>query len=158
MLTYRDSYIGRPEAIESIFYMYRMTGDEQWRDKGWRMFMSWVGPNACFPVRSDLDRCDTVRPTLAWLLSRLSIRCHFNSMTHKNPLFSPKPSKSVLGYLRLHRLAERFVFSITIYFSRNQISYHWMNGYLALKPILFHSRTRPALSVASGKVRRQTKN
>jgi len=35
-------YIGRPEAIESIFYMYRMTGDEQWRDKGWRMFMSWV--------------------------------------------------------------------------------------------------------------------
>lgn len=36
------SYIGRPEAIESIFHMYRMTGDEVWREKGWRMFVSWV--------------------------------------------------------------------------------------------------------------------
>lgn len=28
----------RPEAIESVFIMYRLTGDEKWRDKGWRMF------------------------------------------------------------------------------------------------------------------------
>ena len=32
------SYLLRPEAIESVFYMYRLTGDEAWRAKGWRMF------------------------------------------------------------------------------------------------------------------------
>lgn len=28
----------RPEAIESVFVMYRVTGDEKWREKGWKMF------------------------------------------------------------------------------------------------------------------------
>jgi len=28
----------RPEAIESVFIMYRATGDVYWRDKGWDMF------------------------------------------------------------------------------------------------------------------------
>lgn len=28
----------RPEAIESVFIMYRVTGDPIWRDKGWKMF------------------------------------------------------------------------------------------------------------------------
>lgn len=31
-------YILRPEAIESVFYMYRITGDQHWRDAGWEMF------------------------------------------------------------------------------------------------------------------------
>ncbi|MCJ1282841.1 hypothetical protein MMC26_002167 [Xylographa opegraphella] len=31
-------YLLRPEAIESVFIMYRVTGDETWREKGWRMF------------------------------------------------------------------------------------------------------------------------
>lgn len=31
-------YILRPEAIESVFLMYRMTGDASWMDKGWDMF------------------------------------------------------------------------------------------------------------------------
>jgi mannosyl-oligosaccharide alpha-1,2-mannosidase len=31
-------YILRPEAIESVFYMYRITGDQYWRDRGWEMF------------------------------------------------------------------------------------------------------------------------
>jgi mannosyl-oligosaccharide alpha-1,2-mannosidase len=30
----------RPEAIESVFIMYRVTGDRKWRDKGWEMFES----------------------------------------------------------------------------------------------------------------------
>jgi mannosyl-oligosaccharide alpha-1,2-mannosidase len=30
--------LGRPEAIESVFIMYRITGDEYWREKGWKMF------------------------------------------------------------------------------------------------------------------------
>jgi len=31
-------YILRPEAIESVFYMYRITGEQYWRDRGWEMF------------------------------------------------------------------------------------------------------------------------
>ncbi|KAH3682025.1 hypothetical protein WICPIJ_007017 [Wickerhamomyces pijperi] len=34
------TYILRPEAIESIFYMYRITGDESWRAKGWEMWLN----------------------------------------------------------------------------------------------------------------------
>lgn len=33
-------YILRPEAIESVFYMYRITGEQYWRDMGWKMFQS----------------------------------------------------------------------------------------------------------------------
>jgi len=33
-------YILRPEAIESVFYMWRITGDPIWQDKGWRMWES----------------------------------------------------------------------------------------------------------------------
>ncbi|CAJ2509466.1 Uu.00g144920.m01.CDS01 [Anthostomella pinea] len=32
------SYILRPEAIESVWYMYRITGDKYWQEKGWKMF------------------------------------------------------------------------------------------------------------------------
>lgn len=35
-------HLGRPEIIESIFVMYRLTGDEIWRERAWRMFTSWV--------------------------------------------------------------------------------------------------------------------
>ncbi|CAN6675032.1 hypothetical protein TRVA0_080S00210 [Trichomonascus vanleenenianus] len=33
-------YLLRPEAIESVFYMHRITGDENWLNHGWRMFQS----------------------------------------------------------------------------------------------------------------------
>ncbi|KAF2723398.1 glycoside hydrolase family 47 protein [Polychaeton citri CBS 116435] len=33
-------YILRPEAIESVFYLYRITGDAHWRDAGWAMYTS----------------------------------------------------------------------------------------------------------------------
>ncbi|RAH72242.1 class I alpha-mannosidase 1A [Aspergillus aculeatinus CBS 121060] len=33
-------YLLRPEAIESVFIMYRLTGDESWRKKGWEMFQA----------------------------------------------------------------------------------------------------------------------
>ncbi|KAH0407995.1 seven-hairpin glycosidase, partial [Aureobasidium melanogenum] len=32
-------YILRPEAIESVFYMYRITGSPHWREVGWQMFL-----------------------------------------------------------------------------------------------------------------------
>lgn len=31
-------YLLRPEAIESVFLMYRLTGNNYWREKGWKMF------------------------------------------------------------------------------------------------------------------------
>ena len=34
----RREFILRPEAIESVFIMYRTTGDPIWREKGWTMF------------------------------------------------------------------------------------------------------------------------
>lgn len=36
------SYQNRPETIESVLYMWRITGDEEWRERGWQMFVSWV--------------------------------------------------------------------------------------------------------------------
>lgn len=36
------SYLLRPEAIESIFYMWRITGDEAWREAAWRMWEAVV--------------------------------------------------------------------------------------------------------------------
>ncbi|EPQ31057.1 uncharacterized protein PFL1_01246 [Pseudozyma flocculosa PF-1] len=35
-------YLNRPETIESVFYMWRITGDVQWQERGWQMFASWV--------------------------------------------------------------------------------------------------------------------
>ncbi|KAL7414585.1 glycoside hydrolase [Mrakia frigida] len=35
-------YISRPESIESVFYLYRVTGDRRYQDQGWRMFTSWI--------------------------------------------------------------------------------------------------------------------
>ncbi|KAL7424310.1 hypothetical protein Q5752_001900 [Cryptotrichosporon argae] len=34
--------LNRPETIESIFYMFRLTGDRKWQEKGWKMFVSWA--------------------------------------------------------------------------------------------------------------------
>ena len=34
------SYHLRPEAIESVFYLYRITGDNRWQDVAWKMFKS----------------------------------------------------------------------------------------------------------------------
>lgn len=33
-------YILRPEAIESVFIMYRITGDRKWQEAAWRMFQN----------------------------------------------------------------------------------------------------------------------
>ncbi|KAK8075166.1 glycosyl hydrolase family 47 [Apiospora hydei] len=38
--TMDPKYILRPEAIESIFFMYRMTGNPEYQEMAWRMFQS----------------------------------------------------------------------------------------------------------------------
>ena len=37
-----STYRNRPETIESVLYMWRTTGDEEWRERGWQMFASWM--------------------------------------------------------------------------------------------------------------------
>ncbi|QPC79645.1 hypothetical protein HYE68_010397 [Fusarium pseudograminearum] len=36
------NYLLRPEAVESVWYMYRITGDTTWMDKGWKMFEATI--------------------------------------------------------------------------------------------------------------------
>lgn len=33
-------YFLRPETVESLYYMWRMTGNEKWRERGWEVFKS----------------------------------------------------------------------------------------------------------------------
>lgn len=50
-------YYLRPEAIESVFYMYRITGDKTWQDKAWRMFQaieSHAKTNIAYAVVKDV--------------------------------------------------------------------------------------------------------
>lgn len=35
-------YLLRPEALESVFYMYRVSGDKLWQNQGWDMFKSII--------------------------------------------------------------------------------------------------------------------
>ena len=42
-------YLLRPEAIESVFVMWRLTGDTTWQDKAWRMFQHVVRATGAAP-------------------------------------------------------------------------------------------------------------
>lgn len=78
----RDSkYIGRPESIESVFYMYRLTGDRKWQvrglamlsrdlpayppeqDYGWNMFTQWVLHAITPSGFASLSKVDSEHPT-----------------------------------------------------------------------------------------------
>lgn len=62
------AYLNRPETIESVFYMWRITGDPVWQERGWQMFASWVthcmtdaGFSAIYDVnRSPADWADSM--------------------------------------------------------------------------------------------------
>ncbi|KAI2464911.1 glycoside hydrolase family 47 protein [Annulohypoxylon bovei var. microspora] len=49
------NYILRPEAIESVWYMYRITGDTTWQDKGWKMFNAIVSQTRTESGNSAID-------------------------------------------------------------------------------------------------------
>lgn len=53
------SYILRPEAIESVFIMFRLTGDPVWREKGWQMFLAVS--RACHTELADSAIFDVTR-------------------------------------------------------------------------------------------------
>lgn len=37
-----DFYILRPETVETMMYLYRITKDEKWRQKGWQIYQNIV--------------------------------------------------------------------------------------------------------------------
>ncbi|TPX18177.1 uncharacterized protein E0L32_002686 [Thyridium curvatum] len=48
-------YILRPEAIESVWYMYRITGDAAWQDKGWDMWRAIMAACKTGTAHSAID-------------------------------------------------------------------------------------------------------
>ncbi|KAF8717523.1 hypothetical protein AX14_012169 [Amanita brunnescens Koide BX004] len=36
----KDSYFLRPETVESMYMLWRLTGEEKWRDRGWEIFQA----------------------------------------------------------------------------------------------------------------------
>ncbi|GBF63937.1 endoplasmic reticulum mannosyl-oligosaccharide 1,2-alpha-mannosidase [Trichophyton mentagrophytes] len=56
-------YILRPEAIESIFILYRLTGDSSLLDRAWRMFETIVKHTVTDIAHAALDDCTIPKPT-----------------------------------------------------------------------------------------------
>lgn len=73
-------YILRPEAIESVFYMYRITGDPVWQDKGWQMWQAIEKASWTELAYSAITNVNDVNSTQADSMERY-------------PLLFPGPSK-----------------------------------------------------------------
>ena len=66
-------YILRPEAIESVFYMYRITGDPVWQDKGWQMWESIERVSWTELAYSAITNVNDVNSTQADSMERYSL-------------------------------------------------------------------------------------
>ena len=55
----------RPEAIESVFILYRLTGDYSLQDRAWNMFNSIVGHTLTDIAHASLDDCTVPNPPKA---------------------------------------------------------------------------------------------
>lgn len=77
-----DSHnLQRPETVESLFYMWRITGDEMYRHWGWEMFESFISHTAVdgdggFSSISDVNKIPSpTRDNMEsfWLVSRIPL-------------------------------------------------------------------------------------
>ncbi|KAG0646029.1 ER mannosidase 1 [Hyphodiscus hymeniophilus] len=59
------SYQLRPEAIESVFVLYRITGDPVWQDKGWDMFQAIIKYTTTAIANARLDDVTSSNPLQA---------------------------------------------------------------------------------------------
>lgn len=57
-------YILRPEAIESVFIMWRLTGNPEWQDKAWRMFTAVEKATRTNIAASAIDDVTKAHPKL----------------------------------------------------------------------------------------------
>lgn len=42
VLNSNNYFLHRPHTVQSLLYLWRMTGERRYQDQGWRMFCSWV--------------------------------------------------------------------------------------------------------------------
>lgn len=78
----RDArYILRPEAVESLFVMWRVTGEEVWRERAWRMFKRVVEATETGLANSAVEDVNVVGETVK-----------VDSMEVSFSLFPPSPS------------------------------------------------------------------
>ncbi|KAK4046506.1 para-aminobenzoate synthase, (PABA) [Microbotryomycetes sp. JL201] len=54
--------IQRPETIESLFYLYRITGDRGYQDKGWTMFTNWIKATIVEHGLANVDEINSDKP------------------------------------------------------------------------------------------------
>jgi mannosyl-oligosaccharide alpha-1,2-mannosidase len=91
-------YILRPEAIESIFRMYRMTGKEEYRDLAWRMFESVVKSTEtrlAFSAISDVTETGVTSKMDSMEVRRL-LACLLDNTTDSPPEFFLRRNAQVL--------------------------------------------------------------
>ncbi|KAK9899350.1 glycoside hydrolase family 47 protein [Cystobasidium minutum MCA 4210] len=89
-------YIGRPETIESVFYMYRITGDPKWQDYGWRMFTSWVKHSLTNAGFADIQDVNIDPPPLGDIQESFVLT---ETMKYYYLLFSPPDLISLDDYV-----------------------------------------------------------
>ncbi|KAI9100560.1 glycosyl hydrolase [Phlyctochytrium arcticum] len=62
----RATYQLRPEALESVFYMWRLTHNPEWREKGWKMIQAlnqYARQEAGFSSLGDVNNQQNPQPT-----------------------------------------------------------------------------------------------
>ncbi|KAK0716190.1 glycoside hydrolase family 47 protein [Lasiosphaeris hirsuta] len=59
-------YILRPEAIESVFYMWRITGEEEWSETAWDMFVAVANATATDVAAAAVRDVTVAREFVAW--------------------------------------------------------------------------------------------
>jgi hypothetical protein len=76
----------RPETVESLFYMWRITGEQRYRDWGWEMFKSFMNYTAVEQGGgfTSLMNADVIPPVKAdnmesfWLVSPCLLSCFYH--------------------------------------------------------------------------------
>lgn len=48
-------HLNRPNTVEAIFYMWRLTGNREWQDRGWKLFTRWVEASITEYGFADID-------------------------------------------------------------------------------------------------------
>ena len=63
----QTKYILRPETVESVFVLYRVTGDEKYREIGWKIFEALNKqcrtPSAYSGLKNVNHKAEQVKPT-----------------------------------------------------------------------------------------------
>ncbi|KAL9122340.1 MAG: hypothetical protein Q9187_001113 [Circinaria calcarea] len=82
MIKSQDSHnLQRPETVETLFYMWRITGETMYREWGWEMFKSFVKYTAAVDGSgfTSLSKANQIPPVIKddmesfWLVSKASI-------------------------------------------------------------------------------------